>query len=179
MLYFSLTDDNTIVFYTPTKLPLVAGEQLDIDFTADYSLKTYSITSSIQSYTGSYIKFTIPSESLANVNIKGGFYNVALITSVLWEDAEDNWDAADYAWNEGGVTYDTERGWIYEFVSSSVYTSSFETASYTTHSINITEYVYTSSFETASYYTASISGDGGSPYISVRETATYYVYYGN
>jgi len=139
MLYFSLQDNNTVVFYTPTKLNLVAGEQLSIDFVAEYSLESYSITSSIVSYNGPYIKFVIPSAS-----------NV----------------------------YDTDRGWVYEFVPSNIYTSSFESASYYTHSINITEYVYTSSFETASYYTASIPGDGGTPYISVRETATYYVYNG-
>jgi hypothetical protein len=178
MLYFSLQDNNTVVFYTPTKLALVEGESLNIDFVADYSLESYSITSSITSYTGSYIKFVIPSSSLANEAIKGGFYTVSLIAAVLWEEDEDNWDAADYAWNEGGVTYDTDRGWVYEFVPSNTYTSSFETSSYYTHSINITEYVYTSSFETASYYTASITGDGGTPYISVRETATYYVYNG-
>jgi len=179
MLYFSLQDNNTIVFYTPETLPFQVGEELNIEFVADYSLEDYNITSSIQSYIGNYIKFVIPSSSLLSSNIKGGFYKVSLIASQLWENDEDNWESADYAWNEGGITYDTERGWVYEFISSSIYTSSFETSSYYTHSINATEYVYTSSFETASYYTASIAGDGGTPYISVRETATYYVYYGN
>ncbi len=178
MLYFSLQDNNTVVFYTPTKLNLVAGEQLSIDFVAEYSLESYSITSSIVSYNGPYIKFVIPSASLVNEAIKGGFYTVSLVASVVWEEDLDNWEDADYNWDEGGNVYDTDRGWVYEFVPSNIYTSSFESASYYTHSINITEYVYTSSFETASYYIASIPGDGGTPYISVRETATYYVYNG-
>ena len=92
--------------------------------------------------------------------------------------AEDNWDEADFAWDEGGIVYDTERGWVYEFISGSAYTSSFESSSYATASLSFTQYAYTSSFESASYNSASLSGDGGTPYISVRETATYYVYNG-
>lgn len=178
MLYFNLQDSSSIAFYTPTKLPFNVGDEVSIDLTQDYSLKTYSITSSVDATRTNYIKFVIPSSSLLTAGVVGGLYTIKLIDAITWDMAEDNWNEADFAWDEGGIVYDTERGWVYEFISGSAYTSSFESSSYTTASLSFTQYAYTSSFESASYNSASLSGDGGTPYISVRETATYYVYNG-
>lgn len=182
--YLSASDGgpivNKIAFYTPTAngTGFEVGDTVDIQFIQDYSLNETEITSSVISASNThYLVFDISGSDLPQY---GGLFTVNLINSFPWEEVDYDWELADWNWEDTFpvTTYDTERGTILEFIPTSSFTGSFETASYTTHSFDYEAKYFTGSFETASYFTASLAVSGADAYISVREQGTYTVYRG-
>ena len=159
--YLSASDGGAIVnkvaFYTPQQQNFSIGDEVEIQFIQDYSLNetilsNQRVSSSIQHY----LVFDISGSDLPQY---GGLFQVNLIDSFPWEEIDYDWQLADWNWEDTFpvTTYDNERGQIIQFIP----TSSYE-----------------SSFETASYFTASLDIDGANSYLSLREYGTYYVYRG-
>ena len=159
MLYFQITGSivNTVAFYTPSSsLNYNVGDNIYILFTQDYSLISSSVDSTIKNVYEHYLVFDISGSDLPQ---RGGLYTVTLNQEVTWDTYDVMWEDSNYNWNAPILEdiIDTERAFLFELIE---------------------ETPYTSSFEEANYYTASLEISGAVPYISVRETGTYYVYNG-
>tara|TARA_R110000822_G_scaffold154236_2_gene293823 strand:- start:3271 stop:3819 length:549 start_codon:yes stop_codon:yes gene_type:complete len=182
MLKFNLVDKfgdvaiNKIAFYTPTDLGYSAGDTVDINFTSQYSLSQSLLENNVVSASlQHYLLFDISGSDLPQV---GGQYIVDIVAPIVWNTYDVDWNDSDVTWNEAVNTIDTERGFIIDLIPVTDHTSSFENANYVTHDFDYKRKSFVSDFEEANYITASLNISGATPYISVREDATYIIYNG-